>query len=179
MASTLRAVDTRANASERERKREHTTAIMPAARTGTLAAVALILLCGAAVLGRPAPDDLCFADVRRTGMAPSRPLGPVLNLAASDLTSRVSVRAVDASRGCALALLDMAETVVPGGPRAADVVDVGWAYQDGDCMVPLAYRQYFNCTGARCPAKTSAPGSLRPASAVALEPPTTRSTGRR
>ncbi|AIQ80648.1 envelope glycoprotein G [Bovine herpesvirus type 1.2 strain K22] len=131
---------------------------MPAARTGTLAAVALILLCGAAVLGRPAPDDLCFADVRRTGMAPSRPLGPVLNLAASDLTSRVSVRAVDASRGCALALLDMAETVVPGGPRAADVVDVGWAYQDGDCMVPLAYRQYFNCTGGALPGQNVCAG---------------------
>lgn len=177
MASTLRAVDTRANASERERKREHTTAIMPAARTGTLAAVALILLCGAAVLGRPRPTTSVSPTCAALAWRPP-PAGAVLNLAASDLTSRVSVRAVDASRGCALALLDMAETVVPGGPRAADVVDVGWAYQDGDCMVPLAYRQYFNCTGA-LPGKTSAPGSLRPASAVALEPPTTRSTGRR
>ncbi|AVT50717.1 envelope glycoprotein G [Cervid alphaherpesvirus 1] len=124
-----------------------------AARTGILAVIVLALLCGAAVRGRPAPDELCFADARRVGARPSRPLGPVLGLGAAELASLVSVRAVDASRGCALALLDMAESVIPGGPRAAAVVDAGWAYQDGDCLVPLAYRQYFNCTGGALPSQ--------------------------
>ncbi|APO15923.1 glycoprotein G [Bubaline alphaherpesvirus 1] len=133
---------------------------MPAAaRAGALAAaVALALLCGAAVLGRPAPDDLCFADARRNGTGPLRPLGPVRDLRASDLASRISVRTTDTSHGCALALLDMERSVVPGGPRDAAVVDAGWVYQNGDCMIPLAYRQFFNCTGDALPGQNVCAG---------------------
>ncbi|ART33291.1 envelope glycoprotein G [Bovine alphaherpesvirus 5] len=126
---------------------------MPAAaQAGTLAAaVALALLCGAAVLGRPAPDDLCFADVRRNSLGPLRPLGPARDLGALDLASRISARTTDTSHGCALVVLDMENSIVPSGPRDAAVIDAGWVYQNGDCMIPLAYRQFFNCTGNALP----------------------------
>ncbi|QBM10907.1 Envelope glycoprotein G [Caprine alphaherpesvirus 1] len=122
---------------------------MAVARVAAIAA--LVLLCGTSVLGRDAPAELCYADVRRGDRGPGRPLGPVLGLEARDLASRVSVSTQEVSRGCALALLDVAEAALPTPPRPAAVVDVGWLYYNGSCMIPLAYRQYFNCAGGALP----------------------------
>ncbi|AVT50787.1 envelope glycoprotein G [Cervid alphaherpesvirus 2] len=121
--------------------------------------VALALALALAPLGCEggrAPEALCFADVRRTGPRPSRPLGAALGLSAAELLGRIRTRGADGARGCALTLLEMPASLAAAEFR--DLVDVGWAYRNESCLIPLAYRQYFGCAGGALPSPQTCAG---------------------
>ncbi|AFI33206.1 envelope glycoprotein G [Equid alphaherpesvirus 8] len=107
----------------------------------TLAAALSLLSLLTSVTGRLAPDELCYAEPRRTGHPPNtQPERPPVIFEPPTIAIKAE------SKGCELILLDPPIDV---SYRKEDKVNasVAWFFDFGACRMPIAYREYYGCIG--------------------------------
>nr|P32650.1 RecName: Full=Envelope glycoprotein G; Short=gG; Flags: Precursor [Equine herpesvirus type 4 (strain 1942)]AAA46103.1 glycoprotein G [Equid alphaherpesvirus 4]AAB23267.1 glycoprotein G [Equid alphaherpesvirus 4] len=102
--------------------------------------------------GRLAPDDLCYAEPRKTGPMPrSKPKHQPL------LFEAPKVALTAESKGCQLILLD---PPIDMGYRLEDKINasIAWFFDFGNCRMPIAYREYYDCVGNAIPSPETCDG---------------------
>ncbi|AVW81525.1 envelope glycoprotein G [Felid alphaherpesvirus 1] len=120
-----------------------------------------ILICIAAfyitiAAARNAPMDLCYADPRDTSPQPiGHPNYKQVNI--NDPLPAPKWGYVEHSSGCELRLLDPRVDVSSRSPEKADAT-IAWTFDLGTCQIPIAYREYYNCTGNLIPSPETCEG---------------------